>query len=279
MHKVKIDPVVVFHILDHYVRRNANQENVIGALLGCKYGDSLEVRHVIPVPHTEGDDSLSIDVEFQRVMYDLHLKVDPKNVIVGWYSTFFSDHSQPMHDFYSKKLGNPIHIIVDPRLQGESLHIKVLTTQKLTVAGKQIGPVFREIPFEWKTGEAETLALNLMTTPAHQALKDPDEQEVSARSPLAALQLTSAKVLLQLTKAYDYVSKVLCAELKEDKAVGRALFSVVAQLPTINPATFDKVFNDSLQDMLMVIYLGKLMKTQLALTEKLHGTLPPTAYF
>ena len=44
----------------------------------------MEVRNSIPVPHTEGEEHLSIDVEFQRVMKELYQKVDTKNIIVGW---------------------------------------------------------------------------------------------------------------------------------------------------------------------------------------------------
>lgn len=54
--------------------------------MGSKAPDgSMEVRNSIPVPHTEGDEHLSIDVEFQRVMKELFQKVDTKNMIIGWY--------------------------------------------------------------------------------------------------------------------------------------------------------------------------------------------------
>ena len=37
----------------------------------------------------------------------------------------------------------------------------------------------------------------------------------------------------------------------------------------INPEAFDKMFNDSLQDMLMITYLTNLMRAQLAIADKL----------
>ena len=39
------------------------------------------------------------------------------------------------------------------------------------------------------------------------------------------------------------------------------------------PEVFDKMFNDNLQDLLMVMYLSNLTKTQLTIAEKLQESL------
>src|SRR6266542_3910868 len=52
---VTVNPVVLFSILDHFVRRNENQSRVIGTLLGVRSedGSEVEVRNCFPVPHSE----------------------------------------------------------------------------------------------------------------------------------------------------------------------------------------------------------------------------------
>ena len=41
----------------------------------------------------------------------------------------------------------------------------------------------------------------------------------------------------------------------------------------IDPAEFEKMFNNSLQDLLMVVYLANLTRTQVVLQEKLNSVL------
>lgn len=41
----------------------------------------------------------------------------------------------------------------------------------------------------------------------------------------------------------------------------------------VDPAKFEKMFNNTLQDLLMVVYLANLTKTQVVLQEKLNQVL------
>lgn len=277
MSRIKVDPLVPFNILDHYIRRHENQESVIGALMGNMAPDgSMEVRNCIPVPHTEGEDHLSIDVEFQRIMKELFQKVDNKNVIIGWYSTSYTENSQSLHEFYAKNIPNPIHMLVDTSLKGSSLNVKTLISQKLQLGGLAVGAFFREVTFEWKTLDAEKLALAMMMqASASKAEAEDEDDESQGSKPWETLQVNMSRLHANLVRSHNYVTRILQGEVKEDKNIGRALSSVISQIPMVTPQTFDKVFNDSLQDMLMVTYLSKLTKAQLALTEKLHNTLTP----
>lgn len=84
---VTIHPVALFSILDHYLRRKDDQERVIGTLLGVRSTtDSLEVevKSSFAVLHSETSEQVAVDMEYHRTMYELHHKVNPKEVIVGW---------------------------------------------------------------------------------------------------------------------------------------------------------------------------------------------------
>ena len=55
----QVSPSVVLSVLDHYVRRNEDQERVIGTLLGVvNEAGEIEVRGSFPVPHSEKDDTV-----------------------------------------------------------------------------------------------------------------------------------------------------------------------------------------------------------------------------
>lgn len=55
---VKIHPVVLFSIIDHFTRRNEGQERVIGTLLGTVRDGEIEVRNCFPVPHNETEEQV-----------------------------------------------------------------------------------------------------------------------------------------------------------------------------------------------------------------------------
>jgi translation initiation factor 3 subunit F len=55
-----IEPVVLFSILDHALRRNANQKRVIGTMLGVRSDDGteVEIRNCFAVPHNESSEQV-----------------------------------------------------------------------------------------------------------------------------------------------------------------------------------------------------------------------------
>jgi hypothetical protein len=79
---------VLFNICDAYIRRNEGQDRVIGTLLGSVGHDgSVVIKNSYAVPHNESQGQVAVDIDFHRTMYDLHHRVNPKEVIVGWFST------------------------------------------------------------------------------------------------------------------------------------------------------------------------------------------------
>lgn len=79
-----VHPVALFSILDHFLRRKESQERVIGTLLGIRNETEIEVRNAFAVLHSETAEQVAVDMEFHRSMFELHQKVNPKEVIVGW---------------------------------------------------------------------------------------------------------------------------------------------------------------------------------------------------
>lgn len=63
-------------------------------------------------------------------------------------------------------------------------------------------------------------------------------------------------------------------EIEGDTAIGRFLLKSASLLPKFEPEQLDKLFNNNVQDLLMVVYLANLTRTQIAVAEKLQKTLP-----
>ncbi|KAH0889791.1 hypothetical protein HID58_052220 [Brassica napus] len=84
----RIHPLVIFNVCDCFVRRPDSAERVIGTLLGSILPDgTVDIRNSYAVPHNESSDQVAVDIDYHHNMLASHLKVNPKEVIVGWYST------------------------------------------------------------------------------------------------------------------------------------------------------------------------------------------------
>lgn len=59
---VSVNPTVLLSVIDHYTRRQEDQDRVIGTLLGVRGedGNHIEVRNCFPVPHSEMEDQVRI---------------------------------------------------------------------------------------------------------------------------------------------------------------------------------------------------------------------------
>ena len=55
--RVTVNPVVVLTALDFYQRRTAGQTKVIGALLGKRVEQTIDLTNAFPVPFLETEDS------------------------------------------------------------------------------------------------------------------------------------------------------------------------------------------------------------------------------
>lgn len=63
---------------------NARSNRVIGTLLGTHNEGEVEIRSCFAVPHNETDELVQVDMDYHRQMIELHTKVHPEEVIVGW---------------------------------------------------------------------------------------------------------------------------------------------------------------------------------------------------
>lgn len=271
---VKLHPVVLFTILDHFVRRTDKQERVIGTLLGSNNDGVVEIRNCFPVPHTEGE-QVAVDMDFHKGMYELHLKANPKETIIGWYATGsdVTEHSVLIqNDFYWREMGqsqsSPIHVMVDTNLTGGTMDVKAFISNNIGFQNseKPLGAQFQPVKLELDYVEAERIGVDVLGR-----AKSDGVSISNLVTDIGNLEGEITKLHKILETISEYVDKVVKGEIKADNNIGRFLMNSIGSIQKIDVAAFEKMFNNSLQDLLMVTYLANLSRTQLVLAERLQN--------
>ena len=72
-----------------------------------------------------------------------------------------------------------------------------------------------------------------------------------------------------LDAVIQYVEAVLDGTQEPDNSIGRALNSLMLSVPKMESDQFEVMLNSNLKDLLMVVFLSQMTKTQLQLNEKL----------
>mmetsp|Transcript_42518 Transcript_42518/g.51632 ORF Transcript_42518/g.51632 Transcript_42518/m.51632 type:complete len:286 (-) Transcript_42518:298-1155(-) len=257
----RVHPVVLFNICDSYIRRNEGQERVIGTLLGSIGENGIEVKNSYAVPHNESQGQVAVDIEFHRTMFELHHRVNPKEVIVGWYSTGDGVGSIDalIQDFYGRDCANPLHLTVDTQMVDETLSIKAYLSNTVTLGDKPLATAFHQIQVDTRMAEADRIGV--------QMLKERNTETLP--SDIDGLQVSVKRLQGMLGEVTEYVDAVLEEKAPANKTIGRYLMDTLAAVPRLGEEQFVKLFNDSVQDVLLVMYLANMTKTQLMLADKL----------
>jgi translation initiation factor 3 subunit F len=233
------------------------------------------------VPHAERGDEVAIGKDFNKQMLALHLRANRKEVVVGWYASaglgeqqdgsdapdLIADTSSLIHEFYAgeSEEGDPIHLVVDTRLVEDSIAVRAYRSTPVTVQGEPLANLFHELRLSVESTEPETLCLHQMISGAEKK----DEKEDTTEP----LQVSMEKLYELLETTSQYVDSVVEGKVDPDAEIGRQIADTMATVPRIRPEVFDRLFNDSLQDLLMVTYLSNITKTQLSIAEKLNANL------
>ncbi|BBN12177.1 translation initiation factor 3 subunit F [Marchantia polymorpha subsp. ruderalis] len=260
----KLHPTVLFNICDSYIRRNDQQERVIGTLLGSVSADgTVDIRNSYAVPHNESSDQVAVDIDYHRTMFDLHQRVSPKEVIIGWYSTGagVSGSDALIQEFYGRgEVTNPVHLTVDTSFADERTSIKAYVSTNLTLGDRQLAAQFHEIQLDLRMIEAERIGFDVLKKTMVDKL--PNDLE--------GLEGTIERLHIMIETVFRYVDDVVEGRVAPDNTIGRYLADTMAAVPRVAPDAFDKLFNDGVQDVLLVLYLANLTRTQLTLAEKLN---------
>lgn len=206
-----------------------------------------------------------------------------------------TDTSSLIHDFYASEcdenvIDAPVHLFVDTSFTADSISLKAYKSSAITLRGEPLANMFHEVRLVLKSSESERIAVNEMIR-AQEGIKAPtltvggaekgedvkeeeeEENRTLSKSSTTSLQHSMETLLGMLETASDYVHRVVDGSLPADDDVGRQIADTLSSVPRVRPEAFDKMFSDSLQDLLMITYLSNITRTQLTIAEKLNASL------
>jgi translation initiation factor 3 subunit F len=247
----------------------------------------VEVTNCFAVPHAERGEEVAIGKDFNKQMLNLHLKSNRKETVVGWYASaaqgddddtdgqtpppgLIMETSSLIHEFYSDESeeGDPIHLVVDTRLLENSIPIRAYRCTPVTVLGDSVANMFQELSLKLTSSESESICLHQML--ADSSLGITNDKNGSKEEPLL---VSMEKLYALLETASEYVDGVVAGTTPPDAEIGRQIADSLDAVPRMSPEGFDTLFNDSLQDLLMVTYLSNITRTQLSIAKKLNASL------
>jgi translation initiation factor 3 subunit F len=242
------------------MRRNEGQERVIGTLLGANNDGVLEITNCFPVPHTEKE-SVGIDMDFHKTMYQLFRQSNPTEIILGWYTTseVINDHSILIHDFYGREIQRPpVHVCVGVDLsQGRGVTLSAFMGTSVALKDRVFGSHFSQIPLTLAVEGSDRAVLQAAVAGA------PAAPQGQVAATLAQLSAMLVQLLAHVRDAGN-----------RDPAVGRALLGALQQQQHARELS-DAACDAALQDVLSVVTLGKLTRAQIEVCASLNSLFAP----
>lgn len=196
-------------------------------------------------------------------MYTLHQRSNPRETIIGWYSTGTTPTTSSVfiHDLFANETSpfSAIHLLLDTDLTGPNMGVSTFVSEKVAVPNSEnVGSMFIRVPCEVRFKGVERAALDIMygdaTTQSQSSLSIVDGQtqpetqrERSLMPDMDSLEHTLQTTLEMITRVSDYVDEVLTKEEKSNSALGRYLMDTIASVPVVDKDVFERGFTAHLQ--------------------------------
>lgn len=247
---------------------------MIGTLLGVRSDDGteVEIRNCFGVGHNESQEQVEVDMEYHKTMLGLHLKANPREVLVGWYATSpeLNTFSALIQNFYASNgegtFPHPAVHLTLSTIPGKDIAIQTYISSAVGVNPDRIADscLFVPVPHEIRYAESEKSGLELIA-----GAENNENRTAAIMTDIGALERAITDVLGMLDRVSDYVARVIKGESPTSTAIGKFLMNTVTLAPKVNAADVERMFNAHIQDVLMVSYLANTIRTQIDLSGRL----------
>lgn len=232
----------------------------------------VEVRNCFAIPHTETEEQVEVDVEYQKNMLQLQLRANPREVLLGWYTTSLelNNFSALIQNFFaSSETGTfphpAVHLTISTEA-GEEINAKTYISAPVGVNAERAAEscLFIPVPYEIKYGDAEKSGLELIS-----GAKDSESRAAPVVTDIEGLERALEHTLDLIERVSEYVSSVLDEEKEPNNALGQFLMNALSLEPKVDLADMERDFNNHIQDVLLVSYLTNTIRTQIDLSQRL----------
>ena len=272
---VVIQPQALFSILDHSMRRPTDQARVIGTLLGTRADtdeSQVTIHSAFAVGHTETAEQVEVDMDYQKAMLALHLRANPREILVGWYATSseLNTFSALIQNHYSSQGEGTfpypaVHLTVSTQ-PGKDVEVRAYISSAVGATPERAADsaAFLPVPYSIVYSETDKAGLD-----AIEQAKDVDSQTATILTDIENLEKSIEDTLSMLDRGTGYVDAVLDEDADPSTALGQYLLNTLALAPKVEPAEIEKDFNNHIQDVLTVSYLANTIRTQMDLSNRL----------
>ena len=238
--------------------------------------------------HTETAEQVEVDMDYQKQMLSLHLKANPKEVLVGWYATSaeLNTFSALIQNFYGGQGDGTwphpaVHLTISTEA-GKEIEARTYISAPVGVTAERAADsaAFTPVPHEIRYGEAEKSGLELISS-----AKDNTDRTTAVSTDIESLERAIEEVLGMLERVSKYVEAVIEEETPPSSALGQFLLNALALAPKVDPEdierdlwvldyfictwTLTEASNNHIQDVLVVSYLANTIRTQIDLSNRL----------
>lgn len=206
-------------------------------------GQEVEIRNCFAVGHTETQEQVEVDMDYQKQMLALHLKANPKEVLVGWYATSaeLNTFSALIQNFYAgvQEGTHPhpaVHLTVSTEA-GKDVETRTYISASVGVTEerKNDSAAFIPVPHEIRYGEAEKSGLEVIS-----GAKDMPDRTANVITDIETLERAIEEVLAMLDRVSKYVDAVMEEEAEPSSALGQFLLNALALAPKVDPADVER---------------------------------------
>lgn len=201
------------------------------------------MRSAFAVGHSEAEDQVEVDMEYHKQMLALHLKANPREVLVGWYATAseLNTFSALIQNFYSGQGDGTwphpaVHLTVSTEA-GKDLETRAYISAPVGVTAERAADsaAFIPVPYELRYGEADKSGLEVIAN-----AKDAEDRSTTVMSDVEALERAIEEVLAMIDRVSRYVESVIDEEAPASTAMGQFLLNALALAPKVEPADIER---------------------------------------
>ena len=176
-------------------------------------------------------------------MLDLHLKANPKEILVGWYATSpeFDTFSALIQNHYSGQgdgtFPHPaVHLTfkIEP---GSDIDIKSYVSAPIGTTAERANDsaLFIPIPYKLRQDPIDRAALELLGS-----AKDREDRTTYVNTDVEGLEKSITQTLELLDRVEGYVGAVVEEQVKPNQVLGEFLQNTVVMIPKVDPAEMER---------------------------------------
>jgi translation initiation factor 3 subunit F len=184
-------------------------------------------------------------MDYQKQMLQLHLKANPREVLVGWYATSadLNTFSALIQNFYAGQQAGEgtwphpaVHLTVET-VPGKDIALQTYISVPIGVTEERSmdSCSFIPVPHEIKYSDADRSGLELISS-----AKNDESRKTVVGTDLDSLERAIEGVLDMLERVSTYVSNVLEEEAIPSSALGQFLMNHLSLAPKVDPANVER---------------------------------------